>query len=98
MHQLYAENIYQSELYNFVEVENCVFDEGSDIVVDPKAERLRKEFEGVHRSYIPLNAIIRIDEVERENQVGIASIVRKEENIIPFPLPLSTPNRKDPAE
>jgi len=46
-----------------VEVEELVFGEKSAVVVDPAEERLKAEFAGVKRSYIPMHAIIRIDEV-----------------------------------
>ena len=43
-----------------------VFEDASRVVIDPASEKLQHTFEGVKRSYLPLNAIVRIDEVERE--------------------------------
>lgn len=63
--EVYARQIYQSDLYGFIEVEELVFGEKSSVVVDPSEEKLRQEFQGVKRSYIPMHAIVRIDEVER---------------------------------
>ena len=40
-----------------------IFDQNSQIVVDPNEEKLKNEFKGVQRSYIPINCIMRIDEV-----------------------------------
>ena len=46
-------------------------------LVDPSEEKLKAEFQGVKRSYIPMHAVIRIDEVEdsgpariRDNKAG----------------------------
>jgi len=64
--ELYARQIYQSDLYGFIEVEEYVFGERSQIVVDPAEEKLKNEFAGVKRSYIPMHAIIRIDESRRK--------------------------------
>jgi hypothetical protein len=86
VYEVYAQGIYQSDLYGFVEIEDYVFGSRSQVVVDPSEDRLRKEFEGVQRSFIPMHAIIRIDEVEKE---GVAKITdSKGGNVTPFPLPL----------
>src|SRR5690606_26239064 len=64
IYEIYAAQIYQSELYGFIEVEEFLFGERSQMVVDPSEERLKSEFAGVQRSFIPMHAIIRVDEVE----------------------------------
>jgi hypothetical protein len=64
--ELYAKQIYQSDLYGFIEVEEYLFGERSGILVDPAEEKLKTEFAGVKRSYIPMHSIVRIDEVEKE--------------------------------
>ena len=53
-------------------LEDYVFGEKSSILVDPAEEKLRLEFEGVQRSFIPVHKVIRIDQV---NQRGAAKIV-----------------------
>jgi hypothetical protein len=69
--ELYAKQIYQSDLYGFIEVEEYLFGERSGILVDPAEEKLKTEFAGVKRSYIPMHSIVRIDEVEKEGAVRI---------------------------
>ncbi|GKW48482.1 DUF1820 family protein [Halomonas sp. NCCP-2165] len=88
--ELYAREIFQSELWGFLEVEEFVFEDASKLVVDPASEKLRRTFEGVNRSYIPLNSIVRIDEVERE---GAAKAVKAEGKVAEFPRPMSWPPR-----
>lgn len=86
VYELYARAIFQSDLYGFVEIEDYVFGSRSQLVVDPTEDRLRNEFEGVQRSFIPLHTIIRIDEVEKE---GVAKITdSKGSNVTPFPIPM----------
>ncbi|WP_263080475.1 DUF1820 family protein [Endozoicomonas sp. Mp262] len=83
--EVYARQIFQSELWGFIEVEEFVFGERSQLLVDPSEEKLKNAFDGVKRSYIPLNSIVRIDEVEKE---GAAKVVdSKGNNVKPFPIP-----------
>jgi hypothetical protein len=84
--ELYARQIYQSDLYGFIEVEEYVFGERTQIVVDPAEERLKNEFAGVKRSYIPMHAIIRIDEVEKEGAVRIRE-AKGDSKVATLPLP-----------
>lgn len=82
VYEIFVKHVYQSELYGFIEVEDFVFDERSQVVVDPGEEKLKSEFNGVKRSFIPIQAIIRIDEVEKS---GVSKISNGD-NITPFPV------------
>ncbi|MEE4361802.1 MAG: DUF1820 family protein [Pseudomonadales bacterium] len=93
VYEIYAREIYQSELYGFIEVEGYVFGTRTQVVVDPSEDKLRSEFEGVERSYIPMHAIIRIDEVEKEGQARIKEF--KGDKIMPFPTLQAPPRRTD---
>lgn len=90
IYEVYARQIYQSDLYGFIEVEEMLFGEKSGMLVDPGEERLKSEFEGVSRSYIPMQAIVRIDEVARE---GVSAITeaRKGDNVFQFAPPAFNP-------
>ncbi|WP_163835444.1 DUF1820 family protein [Spartinivicinus ruber] len=92
VYEIYARQIFQSELYGFIEVEEFIFGERSQVVVDPSEEKLKTEFEGVKRSYIPMTSVIRIDEVTKE---GVGKISEaKGDKIAQFPLP-PVPGKKD---
>lgn len=82
VYELYAKGVYQSDLYGFIEVEDYVFGENTQVLVDPAEEKLKAEFAGVRRSYIPMQAIMRIDEMEKEGVAKISS----GDNIAPFPV------------
>lgn len=86
VYEMYAKQIYQSDLWGFLEIEEFIFGERTQVVVDPSEERLKSQFDGVSRSFIPMHAIVRIDEVER---IGIAKITeaKSTSNIMPFPMP-----------
>ena len=72
VYEVFARQIYQSDMWGFVEVEELVFGERSQILVDPGEEKLKNEFSGVKRSYIPLQSIVRIDEVDKEGAARIS--------------------------
>ncbi len=63
VYEIYARKVSHGGLFGFVEVEELVFGERSSVVVDPSEERIKSEFAGVKRSYLPLHSVIRIDEV-----------------------------------
>ncbi len=92
VYEIYASSIHQSNIYGFVEVEKLVFGTRSAIVLDPSEESLKGEFEGVSRSYIPVHAIIRIDEVDKEGQSRVTPAGQSTSNITPFPLSPHTPH------
>ncbi len=92
VYEVYARQIYQSDLYGFIEVEEFIFGEKTQMVVDPSEEKLKAEFENVNRSYIPIPAVIRIDEVEKEGSAKIVDI--KNSNVAPFPLTIA-PNKTE---
>ena len=85
--EVFARQIYQSDMWGFIEIEEFVFGERSQIVVDPSEEKLKNEFSGVTRSYIPLQAIIRIDEVDKEGASKVSDTKPGEGNIAAFPFP-----------
>jgi hypothetical protein len=92
VYEVYAREIYQSDMYGFIEVEELVFGERSQMLVDPAEEKLKSEFAGVTRSYIPLHAIIRIDEVEKEG-VGKVFETKGDSKIANFPTMIPRPIR-----
>ena len=84
--EIFARQIYQSDMWGFIEVEEFVFGERSQILVDPSEEKLKSEFKGVKRSYIPLQAIIRIDEVDKEGSGKISEPGSAAGNVASFPF------------
>lgn len=87
IYEIYVTHIYQSDLHGFIEVEEFLFGERASMVVDPSEERLKGEFSGVQRSFIPMHAVIRIDEVEKEG-VGKITDAGQSGNIHAFPVPV----------
>lgn len=85
--EVFARQIYQSDMWGFIEVEELLFGERSQLLVDPSEEKLKNEFAGVKRSYIPLQSVIRIDEVEKEGVVKVSDApTGQSAKIANFPL------------
>ena len=90
--EIFARQIYQSDMWGFIEVEELLFGERSQIVVDPAEEKLKAEFSGVTRSYIPLQSVIRIDEVAKEGVARISEVKAGDgANVTTFPMPSMQP-------
>ncbi len=97
LYELYARNVSQGEMYAFVEVEDIIFGERGGVLVDPSEEKLKSEFAGVKRTYIPLPAVVRIDEVEKEGVNKIVPATTPQGNVMTFPAapaPGGKPARK----
>lgn len=86
VYEVYARKVEPSDLYAFIEVEDIIFGERSKVLIDPSDERLKSEFNGVQRTHIPMQAVIRIDEVEKAGQNKIISSAGSESKVAQFPL------------
>ncbi|MGI9301846.1 MAG: DUF1820 family protein [Gammaproteobacteria bacterium] len=89
VYEVFAHQVYQAELYGFVVIEELLFGERTSVVVDPAEERLASEFESVKRCFIPMHAVIRIDEVEKQ---GVPKVTELDSKIAQFPSPIYTPD------
>lgn len=90
LYEVYAQYLTEESLMGFIELEELIFQETkSSVVVDPTEEKLRAEFKGVKRSYVPLHAILRIDEVMKEGSAQVTSsdaMRKKRGNVSQLPL------------
>jgi hypothetical protein len=84
VYEIFARHVSQGGLLGFIEVEELVFGERSKLLVDSSEERLKTEFDGVKRTYIPIHAVIRIDQVEKAGRGRITS--GGDEKVTAFPM------------
>ena len=84
VYEVYARKVSHGGLFGFIEVEELVFGERSSVVLDPSEERIKSEFAGVNRTYLPLHSVLRIDEVKKQ---GVSKISTFEgANVTQFPM------------
>jgi hypothetical protein len=61
------------------------------VVLDPAEERIKGEFSGVKRTFLPMHSILRIDEVKKHGPAKI-TVLESGANVAQFPMPMySTP-------
>ena len=83
--ELYARHVASSALWGFTEVGELVFERGKGVVIDPTEERLREEFKNSKMLHLPMQCIVRIEEVEKLGSFAIRD-AQTGEKIMPFPL------------
>lgn len=84
VYELYAREVYSSDIYGFIYVSDLVFDQNTTIVIDPAEDKLKDEFENVNVLHLPMQSVIRIEEVKKKMSCKIRDI-KKGENITHFP-------------
>jgi hypothetical protein len=95
VYEVYAKQVSQGELFGFIEVEQLLFGERSKLIVDSSEERLKTEFSGVKRVFIPMHSVVRIDEVEKQGPARITPSEGGTGIVRAFPLP--APPGKGPS-
>jgi hypothetical protein len=88
IYELYARKVSSGALWGFTDVGELVFDARDGVVVDPTEERLRDEFGDTRTLHLPMQAIVRIEEVERKGRTTIRDATTGESVVTPFPLPV----------
>jgi hypothetical protein len=88
VYELYARHVGSGALWGFTEVRELVFDVHEGLVVDPTEERLRDEFAGTRALHLPMQSIVRIEEVEAKGKTSIRDAATGETVVTPFPMPV----------
>ena len=97
IYEVFAKSVTQGSLFGFVEIEQLLFGERTQVVVDPSEERLKTEFADVKRFFVPMHAVVRIDEVEKQGPARITQPSEKDGKLTAFPTPIYTPGT-DPSK
>lgn len=95
LYELYARSVSSHTLLGFVEIEDLLFGEKTKVVVDPSEERLRSEFAGVERTYVPIHAVVRIDQVEKRGAAKISAAHEGSDKVRTLPSPLFVPGKRE---
>jgi hypothetical protein len=92
VYEIYARLVSHGGMPGFVEVEKLLWGEKSALVLDTSEEKLKAEFENVERFYIPLHAVVRIDEVSKAGTARITGA--SGDKVLPFPAAFGTGSEK----
>lgn len=84
-YELYARSVHSSDLWGFTTVSDLVFEEASSLIVDPSEEKLRDEFKDTKALHLPIQSILRVEEVEKRGTAAIRDAASADK-ITPFPM------------
>jgi hypothetical protein len=85
--ELYAHQIASSALWGFTEVSDIVFErQGEGMLIDPTEEKLREEFKNTRVLHLPMQCIVRVEEVEKKAPLAIRDAATGERVVMPFPV------------
>lgn len=87
IYEIYAHKVHESDMFGFLVVEEFVFGENTELVVDPSEERLKMEFADVKRTFIPLHSVCRIDEVNKRGIAKVRGKVSDSNKVTMLPVP-----------
>ncbi len=90
VYELFSEGVTTSGLWGFIEVSDLVFDTTDGIVVDPTEEKMRQEFDNARVLHLPIQSVLRVEEVDKRGQCLIRDR-ESGEKVTPFPV--SPPSR-----
>lgn len=96
-YELYARYVSEEAMPAFLEVEYLLF-RTDQTLLDPSEEKLKAEFKGVERTYIPIHAIIRVDEVFEEGPSRIKDRPAKKGDGNVWQFPIKKSPKGDPNE
>ena len=85
VYELYSEGVVSSGLWGFIEVSGLVFETSDGLVVDPTEEKMRQEFEHASVLHLPIQSVLRVEEVEKRGQCLIRDR-ESGEKVTPFPV------------
>jgi hypothetical protein len=89
VYELFSEGVTSSGLWGFIEVSDLVFEEGEGLVVDPTEEKMREEFASARVLHLPIQSVLRVEEVEQRGKCRIRDR-ESGEKVTPFPISPST--------
>ncbi|MCH8058399.1 MAG: DUF1820 family protein [Proteobacteria bacterium] len=92
VYELFSEGVTSSGLWGFIEVSDLVFETGEGLVVDPTEEKMRLEFASAKVLHLPIQSVLRVEEVEKRGQCLIRDR-ESGENVTPFPISPSKRSR-----
>lgn len=84
VYELYAEAVHTQEMLGFISISGLVFDQQTSVVIDPIEERLKTEFKGVKTLHLPLQNVLKIEEVEQKKSCKIKTL-SPENNLTALP-------------
>ncbi|MCB1581728.1 MAG: DUF1820 family protein [Marinicella sp.] len=74
VYELYAKKISTNSLLGFMSIADIMFDLKDGVVIDPIEEQLKAEFSDVEILHIPLNHVLKVEEVKQKKSCKIKQL------------------------
>lgn len=71
-YDIFVRHVYPSDMPGFVCLEDFLFREENEVIINPRIEALEKEFSNVETAFIPYHQILRIDQVIKAGESRIS--------------------------
>ncbi len=84
--EIYARSVTQGDLFGFIEVSGIEWGQKSEVIIDPTEQEVRNELAGVKAFQVPLHAVVRVDEVEKQGSAKIVAIPATDREDPPVPM------------
>ena len=84
-YDLYVRHVFPADMAGFICLEDFLFHEENQVLIDPRVEKLTAEFGNVSTAFIPYHQIIRVDKVKRQGESRIQKAGGGNGKIQPFP-------------
>jgi len=75
---VHASNVNTSSFLGLIEVSDIVFLDTSEILFTPNDDKVKNEFKDVERTFIPINYIVRIDEIILEKETPVIRLYKND--------------------
>jgi len=85
VYELFCTGVCTSGLLGFIEVSGLELGDKDSLVVDPTEEKMREEFKDARVLHLPIQSVLRIEEVEKRGQCLIRDR-ESGEKVTPFPV------------
>ena len=77
--QIYAGKVHMSDILGLVEASDIMFIDSSEVIINPEDDKIKKLFHNVAATMIPINSLIRIDEVTLKKDTPIIRLYQNNE-------------------
>lgn len=76
---IHSSEVNTSSFLGLIEVKDIVFMDTSELLITPEDDKIRQEFKNVERTFLPINSIVRIDEVVYEKANSVIRLYKGKE-------------------
>ncbi len=74
--EIHAKSVGPSDIIGLVDINEIVFIDSSEIILTPEDDKVKKIFKDVTRTMLPINTIVRIDEIVVKKNTSVIQLYK----------------------